>query len=58
MAGLPAVKTVKVAREWPNTVSVQITERSPLFAIETPGGYWIADDQGVVAGVLQVFLDA
>ena len=48
VAGLPAVKTVKVAREWPNTVSVQITERSPLFAIETPGGYWIADDQGVV----------
>jgi cell division protein FtsQ len=48
VAGLPAVKTVKVAREWPNTVTVQITERSPLFAIETPGGYWIADDQGVV----------
>ena len=37
VAGLPAVKTVKVAREWPNTVTVQITERSPLFAIETPG---------------------
>ena len=48
VAGLPAVKTVKVAREWPNTVTVQITERNPLFAIETPGGYWIADDQGVV----------
>lgn len=48
VAGLPAVRTVTVARQWPNTITVQITERKPLFAIETPGGYWIADDDGVV----------
>ncbi len=48
VAGLPAVKSVQVARGWPNTINVRITERAPLFAIETPGGYWIADDEGVV----------
>jgi len=48
VAGLPAVKSVTVARDWPNTLTVQITERAQMFAIETPGGYWIADDEGVV----------
>ncbi|MBK8447855.1 MAG: FtsQ-type POTRA domain-containing protein [Micropruina sp.] len=48
VAGLPPVRAVQVARVWPNTISIQITERTPLYAIETPGGYWIADEQGVV----------
>lgn len=48
VAGLPPVKTVTVARVWPQTITIQVVERTPLFAIETAGGYWIADDQGVV----------
>ncbi|MFT3969270.1 MAG: FtsQ-type POTRA domain-containing protein [Micropruina sp.] len=48
VAGLPPVATVSVARQWPDTLLIRITERTPAFAIETPGGYWIADDQGVV----------
>jgi len=48
VAGLPAVGTVTVARSWPNTLSIAVTERAPMFAIETPGGYWIADIQGVI----------
>lgn len=48
VSGLPPVATVSVARQWPGTVLIRITERAPAFAIETAGGYWIADDQGVV----------
>ncbi|MFT4218525.1 MAG: FtsQ-type POTRA domain-containing protein [Micropruina sp.] len=48
VSGLPPVAKVSVARQWPNTIAVRITERTPALAIETPGGYWIADDQGVI----------
>lgn len=48
VAGLPAAGTVTVARSWPNTLRINIVERTPMFAIETPGGYWIADVQGVI----------
>ncbi len=48
VSGLPPVARVSVARQWPNTIRIRVTERTAAFAIETPGGYWIADDQGVV----------
>ncbi|MFT4227549.1 cell division protein FtsQ/DivIB [Micropruina sp.] len=48
VSGLPAVARVSVARQWPNTIRITLTERTPAFAIETPGGYWIADDQGII----------
>lgn len=48
VSGLPAVARVSVARVWPHTISIQVTERTPMFAIETTGGYWIVDDAGVV----------
>ena len=48
VSGLPPVARVSVARQWPNTVRIRVTERRAAFAIETPGGYWIADDRGVV----------
>lgn len=48
VSGLPAVGKVAVARRWPNTIGIQITERVPAFAAETPGGYWIVDDNGVI----------
>ncbi len=48
VSGLAPVAKVAVARQWPNTISIEITERTPALAIETPGGYWIADDAGVV----------
>lgn len=48
VAGLPAVDTVTVSRVWPGTIGIRIVERTPLFAIETPGGYWIADHEGVI----------
>lgn len=48
VAGLPAVGTVTVVRSWPNALTIKVTERTPMFAIETPGGYWIADQQGVI----------
>ena len=48
ISGLPPVAKVSVARQWPNTIRIEITERTPAFAIETPGGYWIADSAGVI----------
>lgn len=48
VAGLPSVERVSVARQWPNTVGITITERTALIAVETPGGYWLADASGVV----------
>lgn len=48
VAGLPPVAKVSVARQWPDTIAIQLTERVPAFAAETPGGYWIVDDTGVI----------
>lgn len=48
VAGLPSVERVAVSRQWPNTVDIAITERTALFALETPGGYWLADASGVI----------
>lgn len=48
VSGLPPVRSVRVLRSWPNTISIEVTERTALYAIETPGGYWIADEQGVI----------
>lgn len=48
VAGLPPVAGVSVAREWPGTLRITITERTAAYAIETAGGYWIADGDGVI----------
>lgn len=48
VSGLPAVGMVSVARQWPNTIGIRITERVPAFAAQTPGGYWIVDGTGVI----------
>ncbi|MFT4295290.1 MAG: FtsQ-type POTRA domain-containing protein [Micropruina sp.] len=48
VSGLAPVAKVAVSRQWPNTIDIAITERVPALAVETPGGYWIADDTGVI----------
>lgn len=48
VAGLPAVADVTVTRQWPNQLSLAITERVPHLSIPAGGGYLIADESGVV----------
>ena len=44
----PLVKDVSVRREWPNTVHVTISERSPWVRWEAQGEIWAVDHEGVV----------
>ena len=48
VAGLPPVAEVTVARRWPHTVEIVVTERVASLAIESGSGYLIADAAGVV----------
>lgn len=48
VAGLPAVATVGVRREWPTRLRVEVTEREPRLAVASGTGFLIADATGVV----------
>ena len=48
VAGLPAVAQVTVRRDWPDQLTVDVTERAPHLSIPAGGGYLIADASGVV----------
>lgn len=45
-AKLPRVKTVDVVRSWPHTVSLKVTERQPVLAIQTGGKFVEVDAEG------------
>lgn len=46
IAALPRVALVRVYREWPTTVRVDITERVPVGAMRQPDGTHLVDDSG------------
>lgn len=48
IAGLPAVAHVTVTRDWPDQLSLAITERTAHLSIPAGGGYLVADESGVV----------
>lgn len=47
VATLPEVAEVTVSRRWPNTISVDVTERTAAFALKQPSGYQLVDASGV-----------
>jgi cell division protein FtsQ len=47
VAALPPVGRVDVSRDLPGTVVIKITERTPVAAVERPGGLWLIDASGV-----------
>lgn len=48
VAGLPPVAEVSVTRQWPDQVTIEVTERQARLAIPSGIGYLIADASGVV----------
>lgn len=48
VAALAPVAEVNVRRSWPSTIRVQITERTPSFALDTGDGYALVDAEGIM----------
>jgi cell division protein FtsQ len=47
---LSAVKSVSVSRSWPHTVSIDVTERTPVAVVDRGAGLQAVDDDGVLIG--------
>jgi cell division protein FtsQ len=45
---LPGVERVAVARSWPRTLRITITERHGVAVVTRSGAYWLVDPDGVV----------
>ncbi len=52
VSALPAVRTVDVVREWPNTVVIEVSRRIPVAAVAGPGGFDLVDLEGMVVTVV------
>lgn len=48
VARLTPVAEVRVARSWPSTVTVEVSERTPVFAMAQAGGYVLVDGAGIM----------
>ncbi|MBV9845121.1 MAG: FtsQ-type POTRA domain-containing protein [Kutzneria sp.] len=46
VAALPRVAEARVFRSWPSTVLVEVTERTPVGVIRTPGAVHLVDGTG------------
>jgi cell division protein FtsQ len=44
---MPAIEAATVTRSWPNTITVTVIERQPVFAVLQPDGYLVVDRHGV-----------
>ena len=44
---MPAIEAATVTRSWPNTITVTVIERQPVFAVLQPDGYLVVDKHGV-----------
>ncbi|MGL5406080.1 MAG: cell division protein FtsQ/DivIB [Propionibacteriaceae bacterium] len=47
VAALPQVEDAQVKRSWPNTVTIVVTERTPVFVATMPQGMFLVDKEGV-----------
>ncbi|WCO65218.1 FtsQ-type POTRA domain-containing protein [Iamia majanohamensis] len=48
VAALPWTDEVRIARMWPGTVRIVVTERTPVAVVRTPGGWARLDAEGRV----------
>lgn len=47
---LPEAEAVDVRRSWPNTLTIDVTQRTPVAAVSSGGSWWQVDDAGVLFG--------
>lgn len=47
VAESPWVKSVSVRRDWPDTIAIEVTERSAVLFTDTPEGTRLIDESGV-----------
>jgi cell division protein FtsQ len=47
VARVPAVASVRVSREWPHTVRLTVTERTPVALTRSATGPWLVDAGGL-----------
>ncbi|MFP5283045.1 MAG: cell division protein FtsQ/DivIB [Actinomycetes bacterium] len=47
VAELRPVRSVRVERTWPRTLTIRVTERTPVIAIQRPDGVLLLDAEGV-----------
>jgi cell division protein FtsQ len=45
---LPVVEHADISRSWPHTVSIEVTERTPVAAVRSGGAYRLIDAEGVM----------
>jgi cell division protein FtsQ len=43
-----AVDSASVHRSWPHTITITVSERQPLAAIDEQGAWWVMDHEGVL----------
>lgn len=48
LEGIPQIESVRVSRDWPGTLVVQITERSAVAAVNVDGTIWLLDRFGIL----------
>lgn len=48
MTAIPAVADVELSRSLPHTITLEVTARSPLAAVDAGKGYYVMDAQGVI----------
>lgn len=48
VATIPAVASVSVHRTWPHTLTITVTERTPVATIRRAGEWWILDAEGTL----------
>ena len=46
--GQPLIKDAAISRQWPNSIEVEIVERTPWVRWESDGTVWAVDREGVV----------
>ena len=47
VGGIRQVQSAQVSRDWPHTIVISVSLRTPVFAVAVPGGYALVDAFGV-----------